>query len=94
MPRTRITTTISAAGLRPVDYMTLRSDAVTCAILTILSSIKQRYDHGRVRHAIQQVIVYATARQQDTELLTCDAHFDGLPDVVLFGKKDQSTTRI
>jgi predicted nucleic acid-binding protein len=29
-------------------------------------------------------IVYATARQQQAELLTCDAHFNGLPDVVLF----------
>jgi len=33
-------------------------------------------------------IVYATARHQDAELLTCDAHFEGLPDVALFAKTD------
>ncbi|MCP5230196.1 type II toxin-antitoxin system VapC family toxin [Accumulibacter sp.] len=50
--------------------------------------------HRQYKLATADAIVYATARQQDAELLTCDAHFDGLPDVVLFGKKDQSTTRI
>jgi hypothetical protein len=31
-------------------------------------------------------IVYATAQQQGAELLTCDAHFKGLPGVMLFSK--------
>ena len=31
-------------------------------------------------------VVYATARHQDVELLTCDAHFKGLPGVTLFAK--------
>jgi predicted nucleic acid-binding protein len=36
--------------------------------------------------ATADAIVYATARQQGAELLTCDAHFKGLPGVTLFAK--------
>ena len=36
--------------------------------------------------ATADAIVYATARHQGAELLTCDAHFEGLPDVALFAK--------
>ena len=42
--------------------------------------------HRAHRLATTDAIVYATARQQGAELLTCDAHFDGLPDVALFAK--------
>ena len=31
-------------------------------------------------------LIYATARQEDAELVTADAHFKGLPGVVLFAK--------
>lgn len=31
-------------------------------------------------------IVYATARRYDADLLTCDAHFEGLPGVVYLPK--------
>jgi predicted nucleic acid-binding protein len=37
--------------------------------------------------ATADAIVYATARHQGAELLTCDAHFEQLPNVVYF-KKD------
>jgi predicted nucleic acid-binding protein len=42
--------------------------------------------HRAHRLATADAIVYATARLQGAELLTCDAHFDGLPDVALFAK--------
>lgn len=32
-------------------------------------------------------IIYATARAADCELVTCDAHFEGLPDVIYIAKK-------
>ena len=32
-------------------------------------------------------IVYATAREHKADLLTCDAHFSGLPNVTLIPKK-------
>lgn len=36
--------------------------------------------------ATADAIVYATARHRQAELLTCDAHFESLPDVVFFPK--------
>lgn len=36
--------------------------------------------------ATADAIVYATAKQQGGDLLTCDGHFDGLPGVRLFSQ--------
>ena len=40
--------------------------------------------HRRHKLATADAIVYATALQKGAELLTCDAHFEGLAGVVLF----------
>lgn len=46
----------------------------------------QAADLGRqYKLATADAIVYATAREFGVELLTCDAHFANLPDVILFG---------
>lgn len=42
--------------------------------------------HREHKLATADAIVYATAQNQRAELLTCDAHFKGLPDVVFFPK--------
>lgn len=42
--------------------------------------------HQQYKLATADAIVYATARQQGAELLTCDAHFKGLTGVILLGK--------
>ncbi len=42
--------------------------------------------HRQHKLATADAIVYATARHQGAELLTCDGHFEGLPDVLLFAK--------
>jgi predicted nucleic acid-binding protein len=42
--------------------------------------------HREYKLATADAIVYATARHQAADLLTCDAHFDGLPDIVFFPK--------
>jgi predicted nucleic acid-binding protein len=42
--------------------------------------------HRAHKLATADAVVYATARQQDAELLTCNAHFRGLPGVTLFAK--------
>lgn len=42
--------------------------------------------HREHKLATADAIVYATARHQGAELLTCDAHFKGLPGVALFVK--------
>lgn len=36
--------------------------------------------------ATADAIIFATARAQDAALITCDAHFDGLPGVTLVEK--------
>ena len=42
--------------------------------------------HREYKLATADAIVYATARHMGAGLLTCDAHFEGLPDVALFPK--------
>ena len=42
--------------------------------------------HREHKLATADAIVYATARHQDADLLTCDRHFEGLPNVVFFPK--------
>jgi len=42
--------------------------------------------HREYKLATADAVVYATARSQGAELLTCDAHFKGLPGVALFAK--------
>lgn len=37
--------------------------------------------------ATADAIIYATTLAHDADLLTCDAHFEGLPHVLYFGKK-------
>jgi predicted nucleic acid-binding protein len=43
---------------------------------------------GRHKLATADAIVYATALEHAAELLTCDAHFDGLPGVTFVAKID------
>ena len=45
--------------------------------------------HRDDRLATADAVIYATARQQGADLLTCDAHFEGLPGVTLFAKDSQ-----
>ena len=40
--------------------------------------------HRGHKLATADAIVYATARQQDAELLTCDRHFEGPPGTVFY----------
>lgn len=42
--------------------------------------------HRQHKLATADAIIYATAREHDAELLTCDAHFKGLPEVLYLRK--------
>jgi predicted nucleic acid-binding protein len=42
--------------------------------------------HRQHKLATADAVVYATAQHMGADLLTCDAHFEGLPDVTLFPK--------
>jgi predicted nucleic acid-binding protein len=46
--------------------------------------------HREHKLATADAIVYATARQQGADLLTCDEHFNGLPDALFFPKPARS----
>jgi predicted nucleic acid-binding protein len=43
---------------------------------------------GKHKLATADAIVYATALEHGADLLTCDAHFDGLPGVTFVAKVD------
>lgn len=45
--------------------------------------------HREFKLATADAIVYATARHQGAEMLTCDAHFEKLPDVAYFKKENR-----
>ena len=45
--------------------------------------------HGAHKLATAEAIVYATARQQGADLLTCDRHAERLSDLALFAKAGQ-----
>ncbi|MDP9141601.1 MAG: type II toxin-antitoxin system VapC family toxin [Pseudomonadota bacterium] len=59
-----------------------------CVVVPLDTSIALRAAdlHREHKLATADAIVYATARHQGAELLTCDAHFDGLPGVLLFAE--------
>lgn len=48
--------------------------------------------HRQYKLATADAVVYATAREFDAELLTCDAHFEKLPGVIVV-KKSSSGQR-
>jgi predicted nucleic acid-binding protein len=43
----------------------------------------------RHRLPTADAIVYATALAAEAQLVTCDAHFEGLPEVLYFAKEDR-----
>jgi len=43
--------------------------------------------HRQYKLATADAVVYATAREFDAELLTCDAHFENLPGVIFIGNE-------
>lgn len=59
-----------------------------CVVVTMDTSIALLAAdlHREHKLATADAIVYATARHHSADLLTCDKHFEGLPDVALFAK--------
>jgi len=65
----------------PVIAFTQKCVVVPLDTTIALLAAQLHRDH---KLATADAIVYATARHLGAELLTCDAHFRGLPDVALF----------
>lgn len=59
-----------------------------CVIATLDTKIALQAAelHRQYKLATADAIVYATALAYDADLITCDAHFEGLPDVVFIRK--------
>lgn len=59
-----------------------------CVVVPLDTTIALLAAEVHLEHklATADAIVYATAMQVGAELLTCDAHFEGLPGVHLFAK--------
>lgn len=62
---------------------TLKCDVVTLDTAIALDAAALCRDK---KLSTADAIVYATARARNADLLTCDAHFNGLPGVVYFSK--------
>jgi predicted nucleic acid-binding protein len=60
----------------------------TCLVASLETPIALLAAEMCAKHklATADAIVYATALEYRVKLLTCDAHFDGLPDVTFVGK--------
>jgi predicted nucleic acid-binding protein len=60
----------------------------TCIVAPLDTRIALRAAELWKQHklATADAVVYATALEHDADLLTCDTHFDGLPDVVFISK--------
>jgi len=60
----------------------------TCIVVPLDSSIALLAAdlHRMYRLASADAIIYATAQRHQAELLTCDAHFEGLPNVLFLPK--------
>ena len=61
----------------------------TCMIAPLDSELAIDAADASARHklAAADAIIYATARLHEVKLVTCDAHFENLPGVVLIPKR-------
>jgi predicted nucleic acid-binding protein len=68
---------------------TVMAHTQTCVVVPLDTNIAlvAAELHRRHQLATADAIVYATAQSQGADLLTCDAHFEGLPGVAYFRKR-------
>jgi predicted nucleic acid-binding protein len=61
---------------------------VTCVVVPLDTGLALSAAELCKRHKLStaDAIVYATAQAHDALLVTCDAHFEGLPQVLYFAK--------
>ena len=74
-------------GDDPADQMIAYTQKCVVVPLDTRIALHAADLHRQYKLATADAVVYATAREFGAELLTCDAHFENLPGVVLV-KKD------
>jgi len=72
------------AGEDKADQVTAFTEMCFVVPLDTRTALSAASLCGRHRLATADAIVYATALRYGADLLTCDAHFDGLPPEVTF----------
>jgi predicted nucleic acid-binding protein len=65
--------------------------ALTCVVVPLDTGLALSVAELCKRHRLPtaDAIVYATALAAEAQLVTCDAHFEGLPEVLYFAKEDR-----
>jgi predicted nucleic acid-binding protein len=73
----------------PEDALEVVAFSRTCIVIPLTTALAVEASALGRQHrlATADAIVYATARQFDADLLTCDAHFEGLPAVIYLAKR-------
>ena len=75
------------AGEEAADQMIAYTQKCVVVPLDTRIALAAAELHRQYKLATADAIVYATARETSADLLTCDAHFDRLPSVILLKKK-------
>ena len=64
------------------------ADTEQCVVAPLDTSVALAAAQAAAEHrlSLADAVIYATARTRAADLLTCDAHFDGLPGVIYVPK--------
>ncbi len=73
-------------GESEADQVIAYTQNCVVAVLDTNIALQAADLHRQYKLATADAIVYATTLAYGADLLTCDAHFEGLPDVVFFRK--------
>jgi predicted nucleic acid-binding protein len=73
-------------GEMEADQVIAYTQNCVVAMLDTKISLQAAELHRQYKLATADAIVYATALTHGADLLTCDAHFEGLPNVVFIRK--------
>jgi predicted nucleic acid-binding protein len=74
------------AGESEADQVIAYTQNCVVAVLDTNIALQAADLHRQYKLATADAIVYATTLAYGADLLTCDAHFEGLPDVVFIRK--------
>jgi len=77
------------AGGDKADQVTAFTEMCVVAPLDTKIALAAAALFAEHRLSTADAIVYATASLHDADLLTCDAHFDGLPGVMFIPKTER-----
>ena len=73
-------------GESEIDQVIAYTQNCIVAVLDTNIALQAADLYRQYKLATADAIVYATTLAYGSDLLTCDAHFEGLPDVVFFRK--------